>query len=319
MATIALAGYPVATDFLKTDAAAGGANRGLVVIATSGGAPKTTLHAEQRYDESGDLAFVFYFTSPNVQYTDEAPTVRLDYTIAFVGGEFDGRVTCANGDIPAGTTFANLSAGTKNAISADVRGGDSSAQNFEGDGTQGSEVLSSLQQEPIFERSGVMRTLKDGSSYSDRSQDEDRIWAEECLIQKQVTKREVDAASQLTSSRFTVLPLQVNWVSKNNVTDIHSDIASRVTIDRSSEVQLRESYPPLSSLDNSWMYKTSGNWVKSLGQEGNFGYTNQPVYIFGDRALEDSKALFLTVLGLALGLFSALLVGVVSKLLDLTD
>lgn len=306
-------GWPRLAAYLARDTVVDQGPRGLVVVATRGGAANLTLHVRIDVDRDGAATMVLYVTEEDVTYGEAGTTTSVSYSVSFAGESLDSGVTCGTSQDPiARQVFTNLAVGAQKAIEIDALGGPASALNYNGD------VSTAEMAGRVFpEFRGTLWTLDDADGYAERTPIEGSTdtWAESCSLPYAALWRDESTGGRATGRR-TLLPPQVDWTSLDSTTDHQAKLDVRIHVDRAHGIELAEAYPAPDVQDDSWLYKSSVTWVGTLGGEANVAFTDNPVWIFADRDEGDTRDTVLMWAGVALGLVAALIVAVVSRLLD---
>ncbi|MGW5321811.1 hypothetical protein [Rhodococcus pyridinivorans] len=302
-----------AVNLLKPEQQVDGGRRGLLVIASNGGNSDQILHVKQSFDGHGKVELAFSFAAPEAK-SNRRP---VNYSLHYIGDAF-GEIRCGEGATAEVASFSSLPAGAQNAVKADLVSRSNSATNY-GDESEESRDLEKLQSELIVHTfSGVMWPYdsNDEKRSQRRSANGESVFTESCTFATETAWRLPATQTFESATRKTLLPFQVNW-SGIEATDVHRKIESAVTIDRQEGVELINSYPEATSHDYRWTYTNTSYWIGSRTEVGNFGYTDQPVYLFEKRNADEGKSIQILWFGVFLGVALSIAVQIVSKLIDL--
>jgi hypothetical protein len=305
---------PRAELILQPESPIDGGDRGLVVVATEGGNPELSLTTRQEFAADGDVSLIFFFTAPNITFGADGNVKPVEVRVAFVGSAFTpGSIRCGE-TAPWSIGWNDVADGTRNAIEVDAASKRNSAINYDNAGT---EVISRLQKATILEYKVRMWPLTDGSTRHDRQQDDKgNLFAEKCTFSSESAWRLEQGKAFDDSSKRTLLPFQLNWTSIGQSTDFQRTLRSSIVIERGEGSTLTEAYPQANVYDDTWFYENEVDWNMKLGEVGNLGYTDQPVYLFSARSANDRQAVIMLWSGVLLGLVATIIARTASLIID---
>lgn len=314
LGVIAWLGYPYYESFVRTDDPIDQTERMLVVFGTSGGDRDYNLRVENRVLVDGSVDVVFSVAAPKTKYGNDYNGFEVDVTVAFVG-DMAGGIRCGTSDKAlAASRVRDLPPGMQAAVRYDAAGGAGSAINFRGD--RGLGFAEKAPDLVAYQHEAALQLL-DVEDRRYRRESNDYLWAEACHLPAKTVWRSATDGNPLLAPRRTLLLPQFNFTSAADRTDHQHELSVRSVIERDASMVLVESYP-LMAIDSSvWSWDARTSWNGKVGEENNIGYTDMSMAVFDARGSADRKAMYLTMAGAVMGVMGALLVYVLSRLVDL--
>ncbi|MBY8860320.1 hypothetical protein K7711_27870 [Nocardia sp. CA2R105] len=243
------------------------------------------------------------------------------FRVSFIGSDFASGVKCGKYSLPQ-VSFDELASGTKHAVDVDAISERASATDYGAldDSTDRAQKnrseLDRIHAEKFLNYQAQMWPYADGVKPSEvriaTGDNGQYLYVEECALPRTAGWRAVQGKSFDSSPKLTLLPFQVNWTSIGDATDYESAMDSKIHVDRGSGRTLVEQYPSMDGFDSAWAYDNRVDWQNKLGEKGNLGCTDQPVYLFSNRGASDKLSIYMLWSGVLLGVIGALLIEMLS-------
>lgn len=312
---------PSAKEIFTTENVIDQGSRPLIIFATQGGDRLQSLHVQMYFDVIERARIVFYIKAKDITYSEGRPGGIVDYDITF-GGLSGSDVQCGGTNVEVSQqSFSGLRENIRHALELDLIGGVASAMNYSRRGQiPPTKTLGEDDTFPTY--SGALHILsEEHSGYNERTSSHDAgaeeiVWVEECTLANSAIWRIPNNRSSNLASRKTLMVPQINWTALEGPGDYQDNLYSVASVERAENVELEESYPPAEVKAWAWEYPLVQHWHEAGSEAAWIGWTDQPVAIVRNRNAEEHQSLLFMWAGIALGAAAAIVVAVVSKIID---
>lgn len=308
--------------------------RPLVMVTTSGGDRDYRMRVHNIIDNEGDFRFLLSIVNDDVTYGEGGNVFGVNVHVTLAAPDNSGGMTCSPENGSAATVSASeVDAGTRRMLETDaVSGRYSSTRAIESELDQTTDAQvpapSPTPQTPDFDAALADLNLEQYTAdlslldseywYSAAVASGGVTWTVECRLDPAVVWRAADPTRPMEQSQATLLAPEFNFGPQTDTSDHQQGMDVTLSLARAEGLELVRAYPDAQVGSMDWTMTYQNRWNRELGDEGNFGYTDAPTFLVGNRNVAAAEQNFLLFGGVLIGLAVTLLVRGLSDLADAT-